>query len=48
MPGKESFFTFNVSSQNADINKEEYLEFISLSEAIVREEIKLIFFFTKW
>lgn len=45
MPGKEGFFTFNVSPQNADIDKEEYVEFISLSETIIREEIKLIFYF---
>lgn len=45
MPGKEGFFTFNVSSKNADIDKEEYVEFISLSETIAREEIKLIFYF---
>lgn len=45
MPGKEGFFTFNVSSKNAHIDKEEYVEFISLSETIAREEIKLIFYF---
>lgn len=45
MPGKEGFFSFNVSPQDADIDKEEYVEFISLSETIIREEIKLIFYF---
>lgn len=45
MPGKEGFFIFNVSPDNADIDKEEYVEFLSLSEKIVREEIKLIYYF---
>lgn len=47
MPGKEGFFTFNVSPYNANIHKEEYAEFLSLSEKIVREEIKLIYYFYK-
>ena len=45
MPGKEGSFSFNVSPQNVDIDKEEYVEFISISETIIREEIKLIFYF---
>ncbi len=45
MPGNEGFFTFNVSPYNTDIDKKEYVEFLSLSERIVREEIKLIYYF---
>lgn len=47
IPGNDGFFTINISPNNADIDKKEYFEFVSLSERIINEEIKLIYYFVE-